>query len=72
MAHYIFAGLELKEKHQILDSLPPSGKFLLWTDYLFLLHIGVDALVTYNFHKARESPFYLISSRIINKLIYFR
>ena len=34
--------------------------------------IGVDALVTYNFHKARESPFYLISSRIINKLIYFR
>merc|ERR1719300_2225577 len=35
------------------------------------LSIGVDALVTYNFHKARESPFYLISSRIINKLIYF-
>jgi diacylglycerol kinase (ATP) len=34
--------------------------------------IGVDALVTFNFHKARESPFYLISSRIINKLIYFR
>lgn len=33
--------------------------------------IGVDALVTYNFHRARESPFYLISSRIINKLIYF-
>ena len=36
------------------------------------ISIGVDALVTYNFHKARESPFYLISSRIINKLIYFR
>lgn len=35
------------------------------------ISIGVDALVTYNFHKARESPFYLISSRIINKLIYF-
>ena len=35
------------------------------------LSIGVDALVTYNFHKARESPFYLISSRIINKFIYF-
>jgi hypothetical protein len=35
------------------------------------LSIGVDALVTHNFHKARESPFYLISSRIINKLIYF-
>ena len=35
------------------------------------LSIGVDALVTHNFHKARESPFYLFSSRIINKLIYF-
>ena len=35
------------------------------------LSIGVDALVTHNFHKARESPFYVISSRIINKLIYF-
>ena len=35
------------------------------------LSIGVDALVTYNFHKARESPFYVISSRIINKFIYF-
>ena len=35
------------------------------------LSIGVDALVTYNFHKARESPFYVMSSRIINKLIYF-
>ena len=35
------------------------------------LSIGVDALVTYNFHKARESPFYFMSSRLINKLIYF-
>ena len=35
------------------------------------LSIGVDALVTYNFHKARESPLYLIPSRIVNKLIYF-
>ncbi|XP_069964961.1 diacylglycerol kinase epsilon [Bactrocera oleae] len=33
--------------------------------------IGVDALVTYNFHKTRESRFYLLSSRIFNKLIYF-
>ena len=33
------------------------------------LSIGVDALVTYNFHKARESPFYVISSRLINKFI---
>jgi len=35
------------------------------------LSIGVDALVTHNFHKARESPYYLFSSRFINKLIYF-
>ena len=35
------------------------------------LSIGVDALVTYNFHQARESPFYVMSSRLINKLIYF-
>ncbi|XP_053962871.1 diacylglycerol kinase epsilon [Anastrepha ludens] len=33
--------------------------------------IGVDALVTYNFHKTRESRFYVLSSRIFNKLIYF-
>ena len=46
--------------------LPTSTVFM--NNYL---SIGVDALVTYNFHKARESPFYLISSRIINKLIYF-
>ena len=35
------------------------------------LSIGVDALVTLNFHKARESPFYLFSSRLINKFLYF-
>lgn len=31
--------------------------------------VGVDAQVTFNFHKARESPFYMISSRIFNKVI---
>ncbi|XP_076033309.1 diacylglycerol kinase epsilon [Oratosquilla oratoria] len=35
------------------------------------LSIGVDALVTYNFHKTRQSPFYIFKSRTINKLIYF-
>lgn len=29
--------------------------------------IGVDALVTLNFHKARDSSYYLFSSRFINK-----
>ncbi|XP_055606704.1 diacylglycerol kinase epsilon [Uranotaenia lowii] len=32
--------------------------------------IGVDALVTLNFHKARESSLYLFSSRFINKALY--
>jgi diacylglycerol kinase (ATP) len=33
--------------------------------------IGVDALVTLNFHKARESAFYIVKSKIINKFMYF-
>lgn len=33
--------------------------------------VGVDALVTLNFHKARESAFYLVKSKIINKIMYF-
>lgn len=33
--------------------------------------IGVDALVTYNFHQTRESKFWIFSSRIMNKLMYF-
>lgn len=33
--------------------------------------VGVDALVTLNFHKARESSLYFFSSRMINKLLYF-
>ena len=32
--------------------------------------IGVDARVTLNFHLARQSPVYLFSHRLINKLIY--
>lgn len=30
--------------------------------------VGVDAQVTFNFHKARESPFYMLSSRLFNKV----
>lgn len=33
--------------------------------------VGVDALVTLNFHKARESVFYVVKSKIVNKLMYF-
>lgn len=32
--------------------------------------VGVDALVTLNFHKARESSYYVFSSRVVNKLLY--
>jgi len=58
--------VEVVPKRHLRIRLPKST--LLMNNYL---SIGVDALVTYNFHKARESPFYLFSSRIINKLIYF-
>lgn len=33
--------------------------------------VGVDALVTLNFHKARESAFYIVKSKIVNKFMYF-
>lgn len=32
--------------------------------------VGVDALVTLNFHKARDSRFFIFSSRVVNKLLY--
>ncbi|GFT20624.1 diacylglycerol kinase epsilon [Trichonephila clavipes] len=32
--------------------------------------VGVDALVALNFHKTRESKFYLYSSRLINRFLY--
>ncbi|KAF0301511.1 Diacylglycerol kinase epsilon [Amphibalanus amphitrite] len=44
------------------------GSTVRMTNYVSL---GVDALVTLNFHKTRESPHYLWSSRLVNKLIYF-
>ncbi|KAK9508998.1 hypothetical protein O3M35_006420 [Rhynocoris fuscipes] len=34
------------------------------------LSIGVDALVTLDFHNTRKSRFYIYSNRIINKLLY--
>lgn len=33
------------------------------------LSVGVDAQVTLNFHRTRESRFYLFSHRIFNKVI---
>lgn len=34
--------------------------------------IGVDALVALNFHKTRESKFYLFGSRLINRVREFK
>lgn len=33
--------------------------------------VGVDALVTLNFHKARASALYCVKSKIVNKFMYF-
>lgn len=33
--------------------------------------VGVDALVTLNFHKTRSSALYIVKSKIINKFMYF-
>jgi len=59
-------SVDVLPKRHLRIRLPKSTIYM--NNYL---SIGVDALVTHNFHKARESPFYLFSSRIINKLIYF-
>lgn len=34
------------------------------------MSVGVDAQVALNFHRTRQSPFYLFGSRIFNKLLY--
>ncbi|KAK9888013.1 hypothetical protein WA026_000297 [Henosepilachna vigintioctopunctata] len=43
------------------------------TDTLYMYNyfsVGVDAQVCLNFHKTRDSPYYLFGSRIFNKLLY--
>ncbi|KAG1650866.1 Diacylglycerol kinase epsilon [Nymphon striatum] len=47
--------------------IPVRSKEYFMTNYF---SIGVDALVSLNFHKTRESKFYLFSSRLLNKFLY--
>ena len=45
------------------------GKDIFIQNYM---SIGVDALVTYNFHKTRENSKHIpFSGRLFNKLLYF-
>ncbi|XP_022249385.1 diacylglycerol kinase epsilon-like [Limulus polyphemus] len=47
--------------------IPIPSREILMNNYA---SVGVDALVTLNFHKTRESKFYLYSSRLLNKFLY--
>lgn len=61
--------LEIKyDKHSIISKRLLHDKNMFMYNYL---SVGVDALVTLNFHKARASPIYVVKSKIINKLMYF-
>lgn len=53
--------------HALPRRLHPDRKMFMYN----YCSVGVDALVTLNFHKARASAFYLIKSKIMNKFLYF-
>lgn len=50
-----------------LNRLHPDRQMFMYN----YISVGVDALVTFNFHKVRESAFYIIKSKIMNKFLYF-
>lgn len=52
--------------HTTLLNLKQSRNFFMYN----YLSVGVDALVTLNFHKARESALYIYSNRVVNKILY--
>lgn len=58
----------LEINHHSHFRLPYPKKVSIWNNYF---SIGVDALVTLNFHRKREWWPGLLSNRIINKVCYF-
>lgn len=61
--------MEVKFDHNrgLISRLHPDKKIFMYNYF----SVGVDALVTFNFHRARESAFYLVKSKIVNKFMYF-
>lgn len=59
--------MKYDHRHALPRRLHPDRKMFMYN----YCSIGVDALVTLNFHKARASAFYLIKSKIMNKFLYF-
>ncbi|KAJ8681555.1 hypothetical protein QAD02_017347 [Eretmocerus hayati] len=57
----------------VIDNRKGLGSFRAQKKSLHMynyLSVGVDAQVTWNFHRTRESRFYICSNRIFNKLLY--
>lgn len=66
----------IKLDRWLIEILKPTSRIpLKWLPQhsLFMYNyfsIGVDAQVALNFHRARQSPLYMFSSRVINKALY--